>query len=256
MRTSANVCVLAVAGLLIGVPASPRQAAKSPANPKGWQAAGTLFEACSCSVPCPCNFGQGPSNSYCHTIYAYRLKTATYDGVKLDGLVFGGGEGEKGSVGFLDARVTAAQKPILEKLALAVFGKGGASSGPRAFTTVKIVVEDDARTFRLDFAGVGGFTADILMGRDRKNPIIVENNTTWPVTRFIKGKTSAFDYKDSLGNDLKYDGVNANLGEFKLEGDLRPAAQSASASTAGCCPACRTKTTPQPTKAPQANRAR
>src|SRR5882724_915552 len=105
----AKIGALAAIGLLLGIPASPRQAAKSPANTKGWQATGTLFEACSCSVPCPCNFGQGPSNDYCHTIYAYRLKTATFDGVKLDGLVFGGGEGTKGAAGFLDARATAAQ---------------------------------------------------------------------------------------------------------------------------------------------------
>src|ERR1041385_4863571 len=119
-----KACVFATLGLLLSLPASPHQATKPPVNTKGWQATGTLFEACSCSVPCPCNFGQGPSNNYCHTIYAYRLKTATYGGVKLDGLVFGGGEGPKGAIGFLDSRATAAQKPVLEKLALAVFGKG------------------------------------------------------------------------------------------------------------------------------------
>ncbi len=95
-----------------------------PAEPKPvWEASGTLFEACSCSVPCPCNFRQSPSRSYCYTVYAYRLKSARYGGVKLDGLVFGGGEADKKPMGFLDARAVGDQKPALEKLALAVFGQ-------------------------------------------------------------------------------------------------------------------------------------
>lgn len=181
-----------------------------------WEAKGTLFEACSCSVPCPCNFGEAPTRGSCETIYAYRLKKARFGDVNLDGLVFGGGEGEKGAFGFLDARVTSAQRTALEKLALAVFGKGGATPGARKFATVRIQVADSAERFRLEFEGSGGFAARTLLGRDGKNPIIVENNTTWPVHRFIKGKTTRFDYKDALGNRLRFEGVNANLGEFDL----------------------------------------
>ncbi len=190
--------------------------AQAPKIAGKWQASGTLLEACSCNVPCPCNFGQSPTRGFCHTVYAYRLKTAEYEGVKLDGLVFGGGEGDKGAFGFLDSRATPPQKSALLKLAYAVFGKGGASGDLRKFVSAKIVAHDDAAKFKVDFGDSGGFEADILIGRDGKKPIIVENNTTWPVERFIKGKTSAFKYRDSLGNKLEFDGVNANIGEFKL----------------------------------------
>ena len=210
---------------------APRQAEAKQAGE--WTAKGTLFEACSCSVPCPCNFGQPPSRGFCHTVYAYRLKTARYNGVVLDGLVFGGGEGDKGAMGFVDARATPAQRSTLEKLAMAVFGKGGASSGARSFTTVKLVVEDNPAKFRLDFGDSGGFSADVLIGADGKNPIIVENNTTWPVRRFIKGKTTRFAYKDALGNKLQYDGVNANLGEFSLSGSTGGA--NTTGATGSCC---------------------
>ena len=184
-----------------------------------WEATGMLLECCTCNVPCTCNFGQGSSpHSFCHTIYAYRLKTARYDNVVLDNLTFGGGEGAQGAFGFLDARATPAQRPALQRLALAVFGKGGASPGARRFAFVRITAEDDARAFHLDFEGSGGFKADILLGGDGKTPIIVENNLTWPVHRFIKGKTTTFTYKDPLGNDLRYTGTNANIGEFHLSG--------------------------------------
>jgi hypothetical protein len=200
-----------------GKPAS-KPAASATRAAGEWEAAGTLLEACSCSVPCPCNFGQGPTGGSCHTVYAYRLKTASYDGVTLDGLVFGGGEASRGAAGFLDSRATAAQRPALEKLARAVFAQGGASGGARMFETVAIAATDDGRRFRVRFGERGGFEADILFGRDRKRPIVVENNTTWPVDRFIKGKTTQFVYQDTLGNRLRLDGVNANLGEFKLSG--------------------------------------
>ncbi|MCW3094851.1 MAG: hypothetical protein JWL77_469 [Chthonomonadaceae bacterium] len=213
-------------GLLCG----PQMGAPKPVAPL-WQATGTLLEVCSCSVPCPCNFGQGPSNDYCHTVYAYRLKTARFDGVTLDGLVFGGGEADKGVMGYLDARATPAQRAALEKLALAVFRKGGASSGARAFTWTKIVAESDPQHFKMGFGDTASIAANVLIGRDGKNPIIVENNTTWPVHRFIKAKTTRFDYKDSLGNVLHYEGVNANLGEFKLSSDQA----AASSAEKPCC---------------------
>ncbi len=202
-----------------GLPTGSTQT-KPSKETAGWKATGTLFEACSCSVPCPCNFGQNPTHGYCHTIYAYRLKSASYNGVILDGLIFGGGEADKGAATFLDVRATAAQRPALEKLALLVFSKGGPSSGNRRFVPTKITVENTTSKFKLDFAGVGGFAAEILIGADGTNPIIVENNTTWPVRRFIKGKTTSFEYKDAVGNHLHLDGVNANLGEFSLSGSL------------------------------------
>ena len=137
----------------------------------------------------------------------------------LDGLIFGGGEADKDPMGFLDSRATVQQKPALEKLALAVFGQGGASPGPRRFEVARITARDDTRRMVVEFGQNGGFEADILIGRDGKRPIVVENNTTWPVSRFVKAKTTRFTYHDTAGNRLKLDGVNANIGEFNLSGD-------------------------------------
>lgn len=218
-------------GLLLGTQTGTPKSQSGTPKPVAplWQATGTLLEVCSCSVPCPCNFGQPPSNDFCHTVYAYRLKTARYEGVVLDGLVFGGGEADKGVMGYLDSRATPTQRAALEKLALAVFSKGGASSGERSFTWTKIVAESDSKQFKMGFGDTATISANVLFGRDHKNPIVVENNTIWPVHRFIKGKTTRFDYKDSLGNDLHYEGVNANLGEFNLTSD------QAGATAKPCC---------------------
>ena len=40
-----------------------------------WKIAGALSEACTCSVPCTCNFGEGPSpHSYCYPFYSYEIR--------------------------------------------------------------------------------------------------------------------------------------------------------------------------------------
>src|ERR1051326_6658093 len=93
--------ILLLLGAALLHPAAARESTAARRGEVTWQAKGTLFEACSCSVPCPCNFGQSPSRGYCNTIYAYRLSTAKYEGITLDGLVFGGGAGPSGAVAYL-----------------------------------------------------------------------------------------------------------------------------------------------------------
>ena len=203
---------------LLFAPLNPPTKPPVSRPPLNWSATGTLLEACSCAVPCPCNFGESPTMGYCHTVYAYKLKKATYNGVTLDGLVFGGGEAEKGAMGYLDSRATPAQTKALEELAKAVFAKGGASGGTRKFIPTRITTTQTKQDFSVKFGESGGFAADLILGADGKTPIIVENNVTWPVKRFSKGKTTSFRYQDGAGNRIEREGVNANLGEFSLNG--------------------------------------
>jgi hypothetical protein len=227
--------ILLSLSLMLGRFPAPQVSAPQ-ASAETWQAAGTLLECCTCNVPCTCNFGQGPTPyNYCYSLYAYRLKTARYEGVTLDGLVFGGCDGPKSLVEFLDSRATPAQRSALMRLAQAVVRKGGPREGKRQVIWTQITAEDDAHHFSLRFEGNGSFTASILMGGDDKNPIIVENNTTWPVARCIKGKTTVFDYTDTLGNRLQYTGRNANLGEFHLSGTGTAAANAVQHVAAKSC---------------------
>jgi hypothetical protein len=132
-------------------------------------------------------------------------------------MMFGGGEADKKPIGFLDSGAVGDKKAALQKLALAVFGKGGPASGGRDFVSAKISAERSDSKFSVRFGESGGFDAAVIIGADGKTPIVVENNSIWPAHRFIKGKTTFFDYKDSHGNTLKFDGVNANLGDFDLK---------------------------------------
>lgn len=224
-----------------------------------WFARGTLLEACTCAVPCTCNFGEGPSpHGYCHAAYSYQLDLASYDGIDLSGLVVGGVDGGGSqSAGFLDERATPAQRAALQKLALAIFAQGGPAPGARPFASARITHRIAVNHLTLQIKssdtkvrGDGGFSARLIMGRDGKNPVVVENNTVWPIERAIKGKTTSLRYSDALGNRIQTSNSNANYGAFRFSGDTARFAALASTRAAkittkvadakgakrGCCP--------------------
>src|SRR5205807_4760117 len=74
---------------LIGVGTAARPAASEP-----WHITGTLSEACTCTVPCTCNFGESPSpHAFCYAIVGMDIEHGNYGAVKLDGIRGGGAQG-------------------------------------------------------------------------------------------------------------------------------------------------------------------
>src|SRR5437762_12438550 len=79
--------------------AAPKGTSTSPA----WHVTGDLSEACSCSVPCACNFGQGPSpNHFCWALFSLGIQEGSCGDVKLDGLHLAGANGPKGAAIYID----------------------------------------------------------------------------------------------------------------------------------------------------------
>ena len=246
MMRNRRVVLAALAAAALGIAAGVAPAAPQASPGKGaWSARGTLLESCTCAVPCTCNFGEGPSpNHYCHAVFAYRLEKGQWDGVDLSGLVVGGADGPDGEVGFVDARATPEQRAALEKIGMAIFRQGGPVGRPRRFLAVPITHESKGRDLSLKLGTHGGFTAKVILGRDGRNPVVVENNTTWPIKRAIKGKASVLTLAESAGaGTINASGVNANFGEFDMSGKTagtpaRPVAAIASAGSAApstCC---------------------
>lgn len=52
----------------------------------GYQLQGTLLEACTCDVLCPCWIGEDPDGGTCQSIMAYHLDAGTIEGVDVGGL--------------------------------------------------------------------------------------------------------------------------------------------------------------------------
>ena len=56
------------------------------ATSQGYQLEGSLLEACSCNVLCPCWIGEDPDQGTCDSINAYHLDSGTIHGVDVSGL--------------------------------------------------------------------------------------------------------------------------------------------------------------------------
>jgi hypothetical protein len=187
-----------------------------------WTIRGALTEACTCAVPCTCNFGQGPSpHVYCYPFYSYDIRQGKYGGVSLDGLHFGATDLKGRRTIFIDERAGEAQREalrviaarVIERLSVEEAEKRGQEVDPNVrYTAVK--QEYDARHNHLLVAGLGEFSADYIMGLDKSQPLVVRNNTTWRIRDAIKAKTSL--YRVKVGPDaIDTKDTNSNQGEFE-----------------------------------------
>ena len=201
-----------------------------------WHIKGALSEACTCSVPCTCNFGEGPSpHSYCYVVYAYEIREGNFNGITLDGLRFGATEGAKGSAIYLDARASTEQRGALEAVARKVMKVSGEHMGSDKLLGIKYVQikqEYDDRHDSLDLGGAGSFKTNYIMGKDKTKPVVVMNNTEWAIPAAIKGKTEYFRIKDEYGNQHSTQGTNSNHGDFDFDENSQLADLSCSSSCA------------------------
>jgi hypothetical protein len=187
-----------------------------------WTIRGALTEACTCSVPCTCNFGQGPSpHHYCYPFYSYDIRQGKYGDVSLDGLHFGATDLKGGRTIFIDERADPRQREalrviaarVIERLAVEAAEKKAKEVDPNVrYAAVK--QEYDERRNRLEVAGLGEFAADYIMGLDKSQPLVVRNNTTWRILDAIKAKTSL--YRVKVGSDqVETKDTNSNQGDFE-----------------------------------------
>jgi hypothetical protein len=232
------VLALALSGLAL---------AQEKPSPRPWRIKGQLTEACTCAVPCTCNFGEPPSPyQYCYTMWSYWVQEGNWEQVKLNGLRMGGVDGPGGILGLLDEHADQAQRTAMEDIwhilsgrllclmRLWPFKASGAEPRPgqparqgsiirtrypdRQFLGFEYVPIDQViteRGTRLTFSDRGGFEAAYIFGRDPTQPVTVTNIVSWPLPISIKGKTIFFKYEDKF-NQLHYQGTNANQGHFDL----------------------------------------
>jgi hypothetical protein len=237
------VCVLGAAAYFIarnrvartnnaGAPATSGSAVEAPppetaTAAKSWKITGALSEACTCSVPCSCNFGEGPSpHSYCYPFYSYHIRKGNYGDVALDGLHFGSADLRGGRHMFMDERADERQREALRVIMARVVERVSKEDSEKKAKEIseeilyaRVEQEYDERRNLLRVAGVGEFAADYVMGLDKSQPVVVRNNTTWRIHDSIKAKTSG--YKVKIGNDVvNTKATNSNQGEFEYSSDM------------------------------------
>ena len=188
----------------------------------GWMIRGALTEACTCAVPCTCNFGGGPSpHSYCWPFYSYHIREGYYHDIKLDGLHFGSADLSGGRTMFIDERADERQREALRIIIARIIIRVSAEEAeakakeiePRIrYTAVR--QEYDERKNHLNVDGLGEFSAEYIMGLDKSQPIVVRNNTTWRIHDAIKARTSLYRVKSGR-DSVKTKETNSNQGDFE-----------------------------------------
>ena len=207
MKHTARVTILVFLAIVAGHAATTAQQDKTH-----WELKGNLSEACSCQVPCTCNFRSHPSpHDFCWTIFSLDIVKGHYGKVKLNGLHLAAAHADKAVVWYIDERATSKQFEALKAIAERLHYH---SDLPSFFKGARITQMVTATGNEVEIEGHGGFKADYVMGGDGKNPIVVENITAWNLPRSIKGRTKYLRYSDSHGNNLDFNNTNSNEGKF------------------------------------------
>ncbi len=180
-----------------------------------WEIKGDLSEACTCSVPCSCNFGQGPSpHHYCWSLVSLHITGGHYGKVRLDGLHLVRAHGQAAFVWYIDDRANPGQAAALKAIAMDIFGSANWRRFEPHFERARIMQAVGSKGAQVKVGDEGGFETDYLIGRDGKTPIVVENIMQWNVQGDIKGKTKHLYYKDLFGNAFDMTSTNSNEGKF------------------------------------------
>jgi hypothetical protein len=66
----------------------PKEERMATATQTGYELEGSLLEACSCEVLCPCWIGEDPDRGTCESFNAYHFDKGTIAGVDVSGLSF------------------------------------------------------------------------------------------------------------------------------------------------------------------------
>lgn len=197
------------------------------AGGKAWKIEGALTEACTCAVPCSCNFGEGPSpHTYCYPFYSYHIRKGNYGDVVLDDLHFGSADLKNGRHMFMDKRATERQREALRVIMARVIERAPAEGAEQKakeladqIAYANVEQEYDLRKNHLKVEDVGEFAADYVMGLDKSAPVVVRNNTTWRIHDAIKAKTSVYKVKSGR-DEVDTKGTNSNQGDFEYSSEM------------------------------------
>jgi len=148
-----------------------------------WQIKGDFIDFCKCAVPCPCSWGQPPTEGDCQGVIAFHIREGNYGNVKLDGLTmvaiseFEGNIWDpdvrtKGDGLIMDESANGAQREALQT----VFS-GQAGSWPQVlaenvfgepvgleFAPIELNIADDASSWSLKVPGMVEGEAEVIRG--------------------------------------------------------------------------------------------
>ncbi len=179
---------------------------------------GRLLEACSCIVPCPCNFGRGSTpHDFCESLAFFEVQSGEMDRVPLDGSRFAvaARDGSRATL-FLDPRLPAPQRNAIKKIATWILSLEG--THVTDIITAPVIVEFGSGRLSGSIEGADiNLVAFPLRGNDGESSITVSRPWifgAFPVTSSrklhaeklrVRAPGLSFDYTETNANDAIFD---------------------------------------------------
>lgn len=189
-----------------------------------WSIRGDWFDACNCTIPCPCTWAQPPTQDTCSGVLAWRIREGQYGDIDLAGLnvvVVGlftgslwGGDGRGRSGAFIDIRADDRQHE-----ALGMIFSGQAGGWPAVYAhliemdldvpfleeraVIDFQVAEDLTSWRVEVPGRLVAGAEVLRGPATPDGALVQvlnapGSDTGPGQVSTWGRTTVNDV-DALG---------------------------------------------------------
>jgi hypothetical protein len=184
---------------------------QAPKPGAAWKVRGTIAEACSCDVMCPCTFANNPSAGYCDALIGWHVDSGNFGGVVLDGLnvvlsFYSPDNVTKGNwkIGlYVDQRASPQQREALTSIfsgnaggPLAVF------AGPlvaERFGVKAVPIEYDAsgKRHKMTIPGLSEHEIVAVEGRDGSDVTINNLNPSHHTGNYrVVAKSNVFKYND------------------------------------------------------------
>ncbi len=207
---------------------------KQRATTAGYALQGTLLEACSCGILCPCWVGEDPDGGKCYSANAYHFTRGTIGDVDVSGLSFitvnliPGNVLAPGSwkvVHLIDDRATEAQQAAISGV---YRGEYGGPLADLAALVGEVLGTERARIEHevaegngtLRVPGVIEATMSPYRAPDKKTVTTLRDSlfSTVPGSPAWVGKASLYRVRlPKYGIDWQYEGRNAIQSEYRIE---------------------------------------
>ncbi len=186
---------------------------------------GRILEACSCSVPCPCNFGQTPQpHAFCDSLAFFEFGEGELDHVPLRGLRFAIAERTRTrAVLYLDSSPSERLIPVARRIASWILSLDGTP----LVAVLSASVNVEFGQSKLSGWVVGtetSLTCVPLVGNDGKSAIILLHPWilgSFPVKSARKCKAERL-HVGAPGLSFDYEGTNANDAAFEFSPEQVP----------------------------------
>lgn len=180
---------------------------------------GRILEACSCMVPCPCNFGEPPSpHEFCEYLAIFEFAGGEFHGVPLAGLRMAmASDRDDHNVVYVDSKASVHARDTLTMISTWIFSLEGKERTGLFNTTIGLSFEDAGMTATLA-EGNAKLFARPLIGNDGKSEVIVSRPLLFgpfPVIQSRKAVATTLIVR-SMNLSFEYTHTNANDALFKF----------------------------------------